>query len=57
MAKAKTLVGLIAFRIGKVRCAQPPALVCWGSNKCDTFRFKFLIGGIDIRNTRGYKSM
>ncbi len=45
----------VAFGIGKVRCAQPPALVGWGSDKRDALRFEFLVGGIDIRNTSSQK--
>src|SRR5205807_1273292 len=45
----------IAFGIGKVRRAQPPALVGWRSDKRDALRFEFLICGIDIRNTSSQK--
>ena len=42
-----------AFRIGKVRRAQPPGLVGWGSEKRDALGLEFLLGGVDILNTRG----
>src|SRR5260370_2423569 len=45
----------IAFGIGKVRCAQFPGLVGWGSDKRDALSFEFLVCGIDIRNTSSQK--
>src|SRR5690348_11046893 len=35
----------VAFGVGKVCRAQPPALVGWGSDKRNPLRFEFLVGG------------
>src|SRR6266849_129849 len=55
--RSKRLVDLpeVAFWIGKVRRAQPPGLVGWGSEKRDSLDLERLVCGIDILNTSGQK--
>jgi len=53
---AVTLHGLVdlpevAFWIGKVRRAQPPGLVGWGSEERDSLCLELLVRGVDILNT------
>ena len=45
----------VAFGIGKVRRAQPPGLVGWGSEKRDSLGLERLVCGVDILNTSGQK--
>src|SRR6266571_6224792 len=55
--RSKGLVDLpeVAFGIGKVRRAQPPGLVGWGSENRDALGLERLVCGVDILNTSGQK--
>src|ERR1700730_757784 len=45
----------VAFGIGKVRRAQSPGLVGWGSEKRDSLSLERIVCSIDILNTSGQK--